>query len=137
MFFICVWTTANAQDDIDLNTTIGFGCSASGRQTEVVAKFTYLLSTSDFGKCQELIESENNAEKVLAAFVCRKLNKEKRVSLSNETLNKIELIYNSEEEIAVCGGCKFYKIQIKKFLAENKKNAFYKEAKAWFKMYLK
>ena len=137
LFFISISEKINAQEDFDLKTMIGFGCSASGKQSEVVAKFTYLLAIADFDECQKLLESENKGEKILAAFVCKQLHENRQIILSDEKLERVNNIYNSEEEISVCGGCKFYKIQIKKLLLENRKNTFYREAKSWFKMYLK
>lgn len=101
-------STFFAQNNVDTESMIGFGCSSSGEQSESVQKFSKLLAKHKYQRVTEFLNSKNTAEKALAAFVCEKLNDLGKITLSIDNLKQIQNIKKSEELVSVCSGCTYF-----------------------------
>ena len=133
MFLVSISLTSFGQKDVDTKAMIGYGCYSGGSQSESVIKFSKLFYKSKFKKFVKLLDSRNNAEKVLSAFICEKLAEKGKIKLDSESLEKIKSIKNSEQLVSVCSGCTYFdKITMKQFFLKDESNFMLDSADFWF-----
>ena len=75
---------------LDKSNLIGFACYSSGMTSKPIETFTKLLETENYDEIKRKLSAESAAERYLATIVCKKLEKENIISLSNENLKQIE-----------------------------------------------
>ena len=136
IILIGVHSIISAQENIDENNLVGFGCFFEGAQSKSVEKVSRLLYQSKYKSIIKLLNSKNVAEKYLSVIVCEKLQESGKINLIKEDSIKIQQAYNSKDTISVCSGCTYFdKITLKDLL--NKNNPITSESDFWLAKNLK
>ncbi|WP_418226172.1 hypothetical protein [Christiangramia sp. ASW11-125] len=127
-------TILSAQENIDKEEMVGFACYYEGSASKTVKKVTRKLKNRNYSSISKLLNSENNAEKYMAAITLEELAKRNKYKLDPKEKLLIEKIKNSDELVSVCSGCLFFqKMKLKDMFvpefedfALNWKNQFFK-----------
>ncbi|MGJ8594110.1 MAG: hypothetical protein ACSHXF_16285 [Aquaticitalea sp.] len=115
--FIGMSFSGKAQMDVDHKEMIGFGCGFAGQESESVQKVSKLIERKYYDAIVKLLDSDNNAERFLAVIVSEKLTELNKLSLKEETKEKILKLYKSNALVSVCSGCTYWdKLSLTKML---------------------
>jgi len=135
-FVLSCMYSSYAQKDVDPKDMIGFGCYSGGMITKSVYDFTSLLEKSKYQNFLKFLDSKSKSEKFLAAVVCKKLNKDRKLKLSAIEIKKIDTILNSDELVSICSGCTYFsKISFKELSKKNKENFMLDKIEDWLAKY--
>lgn len=130
--------TANGQFDWDSKNwdkeSLGFGCSVRGEMTKPVARASKLLLDGRFEEVRKLLYSDLPADQFLGVILAENLNKKKHLEISDQEMQRIDQIKNSNQMVPVCAGCTYWnEVPLHDlFVSENKLGEQY-----WFDTYYK
>jgi hypothetical protein len=107
VLFIFSLTTfqVTAQDDLDLNTMVGFACFYEGRATPPVTLFTKLVKKKKYSQISDALLSPNNAHRFLAVIVLEKLQTSDKYKVNDEEQRLMDEIRTSGGVVGFCSGC--------------------------------
>lgn len=107
-----------AQENINTDELVGFGCSYGGEPTKIVEKTTQLLSRKNYRKISKMLSSKNSGAKYLSVISLEWLAQNRAYQLNDKEKKLIAEAKLSEELLAFCAGCTYLdKIALKKALA--------------------
>ena len=137
-YFLFLSFSVNAQNSADAldESLIGFACFDNGRETKPVKKISAFLTKKKYDNLRNLLKSKNNAERILAAFVCTKLYELEKIDLNDQDLIKIDEINDDETLVSICSGCLYFEKVAMRNLFE-KQYGMIDEAENWFKNHIK
>jgi hypothetical protein len=96
---------AFAQDTIDENKMVGFGCFYEGRETKIVSRFGKLLKRKRYETIAAELHSQNSAARVMAVICLERLAEQNKRSMTAEEKLLLNQIKSSKESVGVCSGC--------------------------------
>ena len=118
--------------------SLGFGCSVGGEMTKPVLTMTGLFMDKRFDKIRKLLYSELPADQFLATYTLEKLGSKKELEITDDELQRIKEIKNSDKMVPFCSGCTLWtEIPLKDLLDEKRKGVAYASADNWFDTYYK
>lgn len=97
-----------AQESIDKDALVGFGCFYEGTQSKTVEKVTKKLKNRNYKAISKMLVSENNAERYMAVITLENLVVLEMYVLTTTERKMIEEIKQSNELVSVCSGCMYF-----------------------------
>ena len=126
-----------AQDNINHEELIGFGCYAGGTYSDVVYEVTFDLEKNKYKKVIKKLTSKNPEEQYLAVIVAERLAESNQYLLTAENKALIKKAYHSKALVSVCSGCSYFdKVELGKLLEKNDENMIWNDAKYWLNIYI-
>ena len=126
-----------AQDNINHEELIGFGCYAGGTYSDVVYEVTFDLEKNKYKKVIKKLKSNNPAEQYLAVIVAERLAESNQHLLTAENKALIQKAYHSKALVSVCSGCSYFEqIELGELLKKNDENMIWSAAKYWLNIYI-
>ena len=126
-----------AQDNINHEELIGFGCYAGGTYSDIVYDVTNDLKKNKYKKVIKKLTSKNPAEQYLAVIVAERLAESNQYLLTAENKALIKKAYHSKALVSVCSGCTYFEqIELGELLKKNDENIIWSNAKRWLNIYI-
>jgi hypothetical protein len=120
VLILCTKTLLLAQDNVDVNNMVGFGCYYEGRLSKPVVKVTKELKKRNYKAVARLLNSNNNAERFMAVITLERLAASGKYVLSEKEKELISGIKESDEDISVCSGCTYFDtVPLKKMFSQD------------------
>lgn len=126
-----------AQDNINPQELIGFGCYAGGTSSDVVNDVTFDIYDKKYKKVIKKLKSKNPAERFMAVIVAERLSDLDKYDLTENDKELINKAYESTDLVSVCSGCTYFdQIELKKLLTKDKENVMWTYAEYWLEEYV-
>lgn len=119
VFLFGIISVINAQDNVDKNEMVGFGCYSDGSESKTVEKYSRKIDAKNHKWISKKLNSKNNAERYMSVIILEELTKIGKYELTENELMKIAEIKNSTELVSVCSGCTYFeKIELKNMFTD-------------------
>ncbi len=119
VFLIGILSVVNAQDNVDKNEMVGFGCYFDGSQSKTVEKYSRKLDSENYNWISKKLTSNNNAKRYMSVITLEKLTELGKYKLNEAELKLIAEIKISTELVSVCSGCTYFaKVELKNMFTE-------------------